>query len=121
MLGVLLGAGELHFCDSEKKLTKVLSLSEMEVRPFLFFLQRAKCLLVRPGGSRSTTSTTRDLEKQSFGELGYAFQQTTMLTGKAISPFYRGLALPGCTRRYLGCVSGCTRRLLVVLVGKWSY
>ena len=36
MLGVLLGAGELHFCDSEKKLTKVLSLSEMEVRPFFF-------------------------------------------------------------------------------------
>ena len=121
MLGVLLGAGELHFCDSEKKLTKVLSLSEMEVRPFLFFLQRAKCLLVQPGGSRSTTSTTKDLGKQSFVELGYAFQQTTMLTGKAISPFYRGLALPGCTRRYLGCLPGCTRRLLVVLEGKWSY
>ena len=121
MLGVLLGAGELHFCDSEKKLTDVLSLSEMEVRPFLFFLQRAKCILGQPGRSRSITSTTKDLGKQSFVELGYAFQQTTMLTGSAISPFYRGLALPGCARRYLGCVPGCTRRLLVVLEGKWSY
>ena len=118
MLGVLLGAGELHFCDSEKKLTKVLSLSEMEVRPFLFFLQRAKCLLVRPGGSRLPSSTTRDLGKQSFVELGHASQPTTMLTGKAISPFYRGLALPGRTRRRLGCDAGRTRRLLAVLGGK---
>ena len=41
LLIILLGAGELHFCGPEKKLTKVLSLSQMGVRPFLFLIQKA--------------------------------------------------------------------------------
>ena len=64
------------------------------------------------------SSTARDLRKQSVVELGHASEPSTMLAGKAISPFYRGLARLGRTRMQLGCVLGRTRRLLAVLEGK---
>ena len=60
---IFLGAGELHFGGPPKKSTKVLSLSHMEVRLFLFFIQKPKCLLVRPGESGMISSTTGDLRK----------------------------------------------------------